>query len=358
MSAALFGRLSEHAAQAGDPVVSPDAGRWIIRKDDDDAALMAEAAAEARVVTRQIRLVRIEHGDQRYFCTFGLPEPDEAPPDLEVVDATPGLFAIAILEAQVRPPTGVTAADIKQVLDDRYKDSAGYDGHELAEIEALFPPMFVYRAVAAAEYHSITDRVLGSILARSYFDGPISLEPETVSALAEIFEVDSPLIPFRNLVQGVLAISWENLFLEAYRCIEQLYGMKRFGALKAKLNFAASPRELAKMLEDQLKWRPREAEAFTSLTALCDEGLISQVCSGLALEADTHEKRCSRLVDELYGLRNTIVHYRPVHEVVQKSDADWNLMIRGMLAIVAQLYNDHAGEFFGATDGHLAVGHG
>jgi len=349
MSAALFGRLTDYATQVGDPVANPDAGRWIVRKDDADAALMANAVAEARIVTRQIRLVRVEHEGDRYFCTFGLPEPDATPPDLEIIDATPGIFAIAVLEAQIRPLMSVTAAEIKQVLDDRFKDNAGYEGHELAEIEPLFPPLLVYRSVTDADYHAITDRVLGSILARTYFDGPISLEPDTVLGLTQIFEADSPLIPFRNLVQGVLAISWENLFLEAYRCIEQLYGMKRFGALKATLNFAASPRDLAKMLEDQLSWRPKEAEAFIALVILCDEGLISTACAGLAIEADDHQKRCSKLVEALYGLRNTIVHYRPAHEAVEKVDADWNIIIRGMLAIIAQLYNDHADEFFGTA---------
>ncbi len=349
MSGILFERLIEHAAQAGDSIANREAGRWISRKDEADAALMANAAADSRFVTRQIRLVRVEYEGERYFCTFGLPEPDEVPPDLEIIDVTPGLFTIAVLEAQVRPRMSVTTAEIKQVLDDRYKDSAGYVGHDLREIEPLFPSLLVFRATAGADYHAITDRVLGSILVRTYFDGPISLEPDTVAVLTRAFEADSALIPFRNLVQGVLSISWENLFLETYRCIEQLYGMKRFGMLKAELNFAKSPRDLAKVIENHLSWRPKEAEAFITLISLCDEALISTVCTGLAIRVDTHEKRCLRMVEELYGLRNTIVHYRPAHEMVQKTDADWNTIIRGMLGIVSQLYNDHADEFFGVA---------
>lgn len=220
-------------------------------------------------------------------------------------------------------------------------------GHELSDIAPLFPSLCVYRATGVADYHNLTDRVLGSILVRTYFDGPISLEPETVKVLTRVFEADSPLIPYRNLVQGVLSISWENLFLEAYRCVEQLYGMKRFSTLKAQLNIAASPRELAKIIEDQLSWRPKESEAFVGLASLCGEALVSTVCTGLSVQADTHDKRYSRMAEELYGLRNMIVHYRPAHEAVQKNDADWNIIIRGMLDIVAHLYNDHAVEFFG-----------
>ena len=350
MSGALFGRLADHASQGGDTIANLDAGRWIKKKDDADLALMAFASAEPRIVTRQIRLIRIEHEGEHYFCTFGLPEPDEVPPDLEIVDATPGLFALSVLEANVRPPITVTTAAVKEVLEEQFKDNGtGYEGHDLGEVMPLFPPLVVYRATAPADYHAITDRVLGSILARTYLDGPISLEPETVVALTAVFETDCDLIPFRNLVQGVLAISWENLFLECYRCIEQLYGMRRFQALRDELKFALSPRDLAKVIEDHLSWRPKENEAFVALVGLCDEGLISTVCANAAIAGETHEKRSSRLVEMLYGLRNTIVHYRPAHAVLQKSDADWNIIVRGMLGLVAELYNNHARPFFDAA---------
>jgi hypothetical protein len=349
MSMTLFGRLADHAEQKGDPVTNRDAARWIARKDETDAALMAHAKAKAKIVTRQIRLVRVEHDGECYFCTFGLPEPEDAPPYLEVIDTTPGIFSVAVLEAQVWPLMGVTAAEIKQALDARHGGSAGYEGHELSEVEKFFPPLLVYRSVEASPYHAITDRVLGAILARAYFDGPIYLDPDTVAALTNIFENGSDRIPFLNLVQGVLSISWENLFLEIYRCVEQLYGVKRFGALKAALNFASSPRDLAELLEEKLAWRPKEAEAFTSLVQLCDETLISNVCINLSIEADEHQKRCAKIVDSLYGLRNVIVHYRPSHKRVKKSEAEWNLIIRSMLSIVAQIYNDHADEYFAGS---------
>lgn len=129
MSNALFGRLADFAAQLDDPVINPEAGRWIKNEDAGDLRLMSHAESDVRIVTRQIRLVRIEHEGALYFCTFGLPEADEIPPDLETVDATPGVFALAVLEAQVRPPTSVTAAAIKQALDEQFiNNGGGYGG--------------------------------------------------------------------------------------------------------------------------------------------------------------------------------------------------------------------------------------
>lgn len=353
MSADLFGLLVAHAAKEGQPVEEPTGARFIKKLSDEDAVLMADAkASDPVLVTRQIRLVRIKHLDQTYFCTFGLPDPDKVPPGLDVVDATPGLFAVAVLAARVRPisshpATGNQAYAIKDVLDTQFIGSPGYEGHELEDVAKLFPPVTVYMATDDRAYLEIDERVLGSILVRAYVDGPIALDAETLVVLTRVFEDDSDLIPFRNLVQGFLSISWENLFVEIYRCIEQLYALPRVEALKAELTYPLAARELAKILESRLSWRPKEADAFEALVRMCDEAIVSRMFAGLDSAAKpTHPERCADAVSELYGLRNRIVHYRPVHDRIEKADDRWNVIIRGMLEVAAQLYNTKAGTFF------------
>nr|WP_295237250.1 hypothetical protein [uncultured Brevundimonas sp.] len=353
MSAELFELLAAQAASEGQPVAEPRQARFIKKLSDDDAALMAAAKAyEALIVTRQIRLVRIRHADKTYFCTFGLPSPEIIPPGLEVVDATPGLFAVAVLTAKVRPissypATGSQAFAIKDLLDTQYMGSAGYEGHELDDVARLFPELTVYRASEDRAYLEIDERVLGSILVRAYIDGPIAMDDETLVTLTRVFEDDSDLIPFRNLVQGFLSISWENLFVEIYRCIEQLYALPRIEALKAELTYPSAARELAKILEDRLAWRPKEADAFEALVRMCDEAIVSRLFGGLESAAkDSHSERCADAVSELYNLRNRIVHYRPAHDRIAKSDESWNVIIRGMLDVVAQLYNTKAASYF------------
>lgn len=353
MNAALFDLLATQAADEGQPVEEPGQARFLKKLSDDDAVLMAGAeASEALIVTRQIRLVRIRHADQTYFCTFGLPSPDLIPPGLEMVDATPGLFVVAVLTARVRPiasypATGGQAFAIKDLLDRQYMGSPGYEGHELDDVAPLFPQLTVYRASEDRAYLEIDERVLGSILVRAYVDGPIAMDSETLVTLTRVFEDDSDLIPFRNLVQGFLSISWENLFVEIYRCIEQLYALPRIEALKAELTYPSAARELAKILEDRLAWRPKEADAFKALIMMCDEAIVSRLFGGLESTAkESHLERCADAVSELYGLRNRIVHYRPVHDRIAKSDESWNVIIRGMLDVAAQLYNTKAASYF------------
>lgn len=358
MSRALFDRLIEHARQEGDPVAHPECGRFIQRYSESDAELMASGTAAAVIVTRQIRLVRIEHSDQLYFCTFGLPEPEELPSGLELMSATPGIFCLSVLMANLRPAKNITGARIKDALDDAHIDNhQGYKGHTLDEITPLFSPLLVYRADDRLQYQDITERVLGSILARTYLDGPISLEPETVTKFTEVFEQASALIPFRNLIQGLLSISWENLFLETYRCVEQLYALPRVERLKKVLPHAPSARDLAKILEDHLSWFPKEEESFRALFRLCEEHVVSAICTGLdGGIGETHDKRCDAAVRELYALRNRIVHYRPIHDTITKSDAEWNVIVRGMLNVVSFLYDTKGCAFFEASDSIASAG--
>ena len=64
MSLALFGRLTDYAAQAGDPVANPDAGRWITRKDGEDAFLIWLRRPAAAIHHPQERRLNPRHSFQ------------------------------------------------------------------------------------------------------------------------------------------------------------------------------------------------------------------------------------------------------------------------------------------------------
>lgn len=349
MSAALFARLVDHASLLGEEILHADKPRFLKRLNDDDAELMAKAETNSIIVTRQIRLVRLEWQSSVYFCLLGLPESELLPEGLEPVDLTPALFCLGVLESGARPTAAASSAAIKDALNTAYMGSPdGYEGHELGQIRPLFPDIFTYRSAAPSEYHKQGERVLGSFLAKSYLDGPIALDPDTISSFSETFERGSPQIPFEILIQGILSISWENLYLSIYRCIEQLYSASRVSILRAHWASAMSLRDLAKLLEKHLSWRPKEEDAFREIVLLCSPEVVSAICASLPPStSDTHEDRCSFVAGSLYRLRNQIVHYRPVHERVHKSEEEWNILIRGMLAIMNTLYEIRAADFFG-----------
>jgi hypothetical protein len=228
MNRVLFERLIARARSDENPVASPDAGRFIKRASEVDANLLTNGIVSKTVLTQQIRVVRVENVTDTFFCVSGLLEAEAPPAGLEIVDMTPALFILSIVEGNLFPRRNISSAAIKNILDDRYIDSPqGYDGHDLDEVVQLFPVIIVYRIFDKLSYHGMTERVLGAILISNYFDGPVPFNANTMSALSDIFESGSHLIPFHNLVQAILSISWEGVYLDIYRCIEQLYALPR-----------------------------------------------------------------------------------------------------------------------------------
>jgi len=349
MSTTLFARLTNYAAQKDKDVVirNSEKPRFIKRLCDEDAELMAQAEATTLVLTRQIRLVRITWKDHLYFCVFGLIEPEELPSGLNRVDLTPGTFAISVLEANVLP--NVTAAAIREAIEsDYFEKGNGYEGHDLDSISHLFPTAQLYQGSTVHGYQESDHRVLGSLLTKTYLDGPIQLEIETIKRFSEFFEGGVRFIPYRNIVQGILAISWENLFLETYRCVEQLYARPKVSLLRDALTSTLPILDLAVLLETHLSWRPKEDEALSSLLMSCEDGIVLSACGSFDIDVvdKTHDKLSAAVARKIYSLRNAIVHFRPIHEAIVKTDEDWNKIACAMIEIVEHIYEKQGAEFF------------
>lgn len=349
MSKQLFERLIVAAQQRGVEIVNSTKKRYIRKLSDDDSELMASGDAKALVISRHVRIVRISFRDETYFCVFGLSEPDATPPGLEPVELTPALFSIAILEAQVQPAGSVSGFAICEVIDGNFMGTEGYQGHDLEDIERLFPHILVYRVKSGEPYlFNGEHRVLGALIARSYADGPISISAETLENLWFTFEYGSKFIPYRNLVQGLMAISWESLFLEAYRCLEQLYAEPHVSALKNHWPSTLPLRDLAAMLEQHLSWRPKEDEALVKIIAMCDSELMQRLCTAFGVGAlEGNSAAQAKLVSrKIYALRNNVVHYRPIHEEIIKTNEEWDAIVSALIDVINKVYDTRGTPFF------------
>lgn len=185
------------------------------------------------------------------------------------------------------------------------------------------------------------------MLVKTYLDGPILLDSDTIQLFAEVFESGSSFIPCKNLVQGILAISWENLFLEIYRCMERLYSEPKVRAFRDDCQSDLSLHDLAALIETRLSWRPRENESLKLIIDYCDSETMRKACASLCPEAASETSDQSAVVaKQIYTLRNRIVPSRPVHEEIQKDDESWNAIVRSMLEITQQIYDKQGREFF------------
>ncbi|HBO1764316.1 TPA: hypothetical protein L4F74_000916 [Pseudomonas aeruginosa] len=356
MSRRLFERILLCAQQRGAQIENIEKARYITRLNENDASLMSSADAEVLNISRHTKLIRINKGDDCFFCTIGIHEPNVLPAGLELAPITPALFAVFVLEAEIYPSSSVTGYQIKDAIESEHMGVQDYNGHALQEVTPLFPSIQVYK-VSSNEPFLENDlyRVLGSLISRSYFDGPIHISPETLESLKEVFEAGSNYIPFRNLVQGMLSISWEGLFLEVYRCLEQLYAEPHISALKKNWPSSLPMKELASYLEEHLSWRPREDEALRKIIETCEEEIIDNLFEAMKIGDGGEGEKVNSASKAVYSLRNGIVHYRPIHNAIKKSDDQWNNIINCLLKVVTHVYDLRGEPFFVGDKRHSAL---
>jgi|LakMenE18May11ns_1017448.scaffolds.fasta_scaffold9846276_1 hypothetical protein len=297
---------------------------------------------ESRQITRHVKGIQIEHENRRYFVVSGLPIIDRPPTGLSPIDVTPGLFAVAVTGCQIR--TNASAFAIKQAIESSHKGEPNFDGIDLSIMLELFPLIQAFQADSDYEFTSTLIRVLGALTACSYTDGPIGLDDNSLKKAQSIFEGACEQIPYEIILQGLLSISWGGCFLELYRVIEQLYPIPKLLKLTAVWPTNIPLNELAADIEKNLGWRPKENEALAELISSCDESTVT-ILSSAFCKVRTIKSDSSKISEDLYRLRNSLVHFRQALSRQDLSDAEWNLIIVAMLELSSELYRRY-GEIY------------
>ncbi|MFV1543637.1 hypothetical protein VW041_01520 [Phaeobacter sp. JH204A] len=345
MNTEIFHRLVLKAAN--DDVTIPNAGkpRWIRKLNDSDSSLMAKSEISSQLkVTRHIRAIQIEYNKVCHFGVLGHIEKSGTPDGLLPTEITPGLFSVIVTESDIQP--SVTGLEILDAIGDLYAGETEFDGFDLSDISKLFPYITVYEADQNYEYTLNVTRVLGALIARSYSDGPIGPSASTLAKVSSLFEAGSEHVPFENILQGLLSISWGGFFLELYRAVEQLYAVPRLSGLVEAWPTPLPYRQLADLLESHLSWRPKEDDALAKIIGECDgevvKSLIDSFCSDRAADQETSPEKVAK---EIYKVRNRLVHFRTALGKATHTDDEWDRMISAMLDLVQDIYRRHGKRF-------------
>lgn len=352
MSAATFKKLVDSAAVNGTDIANADKARWVKRLSDEDASLMAKAdVIEWRKITRQMRAILFEHDDRRFGAFFGFAPVDDMPnglPEgLTEIDLTPGTFGIAVSETDVMPRA--TASEIRELIESEFEGVENYEGHELQAIRELFPRILLVEANVDFSYTADIDRVLGAMVASTYIDGPIALSEATLKAASELFLSGSEYIPYKNVLQGVLSIYWGGLFVELYRCVEQLYAVPRLLDLTQHWASSRSIADLADLLDKKLTWRPREEESLTKVIAGCPTVTATTLVSAFGGKVEPPSSPAEIAARHVYNMRNGLVHFRGGTKIVQPTDDKWDQIILAMIDLVSAAYAAFGKQYHVAT---------
>lgn len=346
MSSYIFDRIQASAVAQDPHFVVDQNKRWLARKDEEDLSLMMDAEVSFLALGAKIFAVSIKTSENRYFGFSGLSVPDQLPSNLEETEATPGLFASAVFCGELQAIA--TASQARDALEQQYAGQAGYTGHGLAEVMPLFPSIYFVKVIedVNAPYLENLERVTGTYLAAGYPGHPLEISNNLRLRFVTLFEGGAETIPFSLPLQGLLSYSWSALFLDFYRCLEQLYTTLKLKSLVEKMPHKGSLADLAYLLEDELQWRPREQDALASILELSSSNTRSQILSAFKVDisglADYSAVKCAKYI---YKLRNSHVHFRPAMKAEAKSPEQWNEIMMAMSDAVDEAYEVLGSEF-------------
>jgi len=261
----------------------------------------------------------------------------------EKCELTPALFALAVIELHLVPIA--SGSEIRDLLEDQYMGVDQYEGHDVGDIQLMFSPLVAYHVDSDFEFTSDPLRAVGSYVARTYDNGPLPLSDKTRNSLVRIFETGNRWIPFQLVLQGILSFSWASLYLEIYRCIENMYPYARIKKLTENWPPHSSLRDIAILLEKELSWRPREEEALASIIRQCSGAASQKLLQSFNMQSDSIVDPSAAAARLVYATRNELVHFRPREETASRDDAIWDRQVCALIDCLEEVYRI-SGDFF------------
>lgn len=346
MSTYIFEKIHESASALDSMYIADNKSRWLARKDDDDLHLMINAEVNILILGAKTLAVSIKNGSDNYFCFSGLVIPEQLPVNLSEIEPTPGIFSCVVFTANL--PALATAAQARDILEQQYHGQEGYVGHEINEIAPLFPKLYFVKANEniSTAYLNNLERVAGAFIAAGYVSHPLEVNNNLKSRLLSLFEAGAETIPFGLPLQGILSYNWPSLFLDLYRCLEQLYTVLKLRNLVTKMPYKGALADLAYLLEDELSWRPKEQDALASILTHSTEQTRSKILSAFKFDvSELKEYSASKCATSIYKLRNSHVHFRPAMKAESKSGEQWNEIVIAMCDAVDDVYEALGREF-------------
>lgn len=331
----IFLRLYEFCEKRGEPVPDKEQARWIAGTRADIEFFRNATCRQIFSVTPRRVLVRIDYESRTYLATVGMGS-GAIPKGFVEDDLTAGQFSVLLADTGVLPTANPLA--VSNAIGGSDKRQVGYEGHPVDILKPLYADSRIYIAEALDEAE--TWRAFYEICVEAAFASETWIERELADHLIQLTGLAAVGLPFQTLCRSVFDTDPASLFLALYRCLEALYAFRSAKKLKTALGVKMDWSALAKVVEAELGWRPKEENSLQTLIALADELDVRAVFDNLGVEppAEANASLPDAATKQIYKLRNVLVHYRPIHHSAEHSDVNWNDLCCTLCRIIASVY--------------------
>lgn len=284
-----------------------------------------------------------QYGGNDYFVAIGVKENLEINQEefIQPLELNPGIFTALLFELKISVDQ---KANPLEITNDFFNEG-GYNFHQVKD---FFEPIFVYKIPKNSPFLSLDNiniaRISGFYAVKSSQVISLKFLPNTLNEFEKLFIEGSNNIPYESLLFSLVSVSWKYSFLDIYRCIERLFPISALEDLHKKLKIEYSLLNFADDIESSIGWRPKENEALNKLINNNSSLEIArQILREVKDNIEGTEK--GKLGDFVYGIRNSIVHFRPATKQNKLDDNNWDMLIYSSLLIIEYWYEKYEPQF-------------
>lgn len=330
---AVFELLESHCARFEDPIASAGSVRFVQGDPSDEGWLKDLKFRTIMTFSQSRSLASLQYQSEEYITTLGFDFPVDLP---GLVEDVPNAGLAVCLWSEVKPRPASGAARIRDIVEVAKSGDPGYQGHDWVDLATLFPSLWLGRLVGLADDETIW-RLFFRICVDESRQSNSWMEEALSQELLSLADLDVPVLPYRALCRSVFDADPRGLFMALYRCVEATYAYETCKRLVKAWSLPLKWHEVAADLDAEVGWRPREATSLQLVLRYALPQDLRELCTVLGSEhGDDPVKSASRA---LYDLRNHVVHYRPVAELLDQERLDWNRICYLLVGIVLHVFS-------------------
>lgn len=329
----LFEILEKYCVARGEPIPSAGVVRYVSGDATAQYYLQVLEVGPILKFGHHRSLSRLRAGGEYFIALLGFEFESELS-QLTLIDSNPGISVCLLSEVAPRPIA--SPANIWNIVEASSADESDYSGHDIEQVEGLFPAIRVFRCTEPIDDDS-TWQLFLMLSAEECQRGGSWIDDDLAGAISTLAELNIPSLPYAAISRSMFDLDPRSLYMALYRCIEATYAYESCRKLVSRLSLSASWLELAVALESEVGWHPQEASNLNLVLQYALDEDLEEVCDCLSVDgaADLHVA-AGRAI---YRLRNRIVHFRPGGEPFDVDSIDWNRLCKCLVMIVFNVFS-------------------
>lgn len=268
------------------------------------------------------------------------------------VSPSEAIFLATITDASIQRSPSISLNTLEQEVLFQQEETI-YTGHNIFDLLPYFESMTFFTVTENSQHSGKEAKDLAYFIASHDLN---LINPNLHIFLSQFRDLLSHPGSFmkQNIFWSMTAAHYKHVFLELYRCIENIYSLPHAMALKQKMGLSLASYEIARHCADELGWKRKEESSLIKILKLTPTNTIEpfvtqNICAlegtqYLFTPQDVEDKSKTSLAKLIYKVRNQLVHQFESDKELSISSEAWIDLIKLLIPIIDHIYTAHAAE--------------